>query len=64
MRSDERPHRARGGGASLGRDLVRCEGVMVARDGSIWAAHGRGAGARIAPDDAREERIGRSFTKL
>jgi len=62
MRSDERPHRARCGGASLGRDLVRCEGVMVARDGGIWAAHGRGARTRIAPDEAREDRIGRSFT--
>ena len=31
---------------------------MVARDG------GRGAGTRIAPDDAREERIGRAVTNL
>jgi hypothetical protein len=27
----------------IGRDLVRCEGVMVARDGAVWAADGRGA---------------------
>jgi sugar lactone lactonase YvrE len=41
-----------------GRDLVRCEGVMVARDGSVWAADGRGACTRNAPDGAREERVG------
>jgi hypothetical protein len=31
---------------------------MVARDGSVWAADGRGACTRIAPDGAREERVG------
>ena len=42
----------------VGRDLVRCEGVMCARDGAIWAADGRGACTRIAPDGATESRIG------
>jgi sugar lactone lactonase YvrE len=42
----------------IGRDLVRCEGVMVARDGAVWAADGRGACTRIAPDGEREERVG------
>jgi len=42
----------------IGRDLVRCEGVAVARDGSVWAADGRGACTRIAPDGAHEERVG------
>ena len=31
---------------------------MVARDGTIWAADGRGACTRIAADGSREERIG------
>jgi sugar lactone lactonase YvrE len=42
----------------IGRDLVRCEGVMVARDGTVWAADGRGACTRIAADGSREERVG------
>ena len=42
----------------IGRDLQGCEGVMVARDGTIWAADGRGACPRIAADGSREERIG------
>lgn len=42
----------------VGRDLVRCEGVMCARDGTVWAADGRGACTRIAPDRATETRIG------
>jgi gluconolactonase len=42
----------------IGRDLVRCEGVMVARDGAVWAADGRGACTRIAPDGRDEERVG------
>jgi len=42
----------------IGRDLQGCEGVMVARDGTIWAADGRGACTRIAADGSREERIG------
>ncbi len=42
----------------IGRDLQGCEGVMVARDGAIWAADGRGACMRIAADGSREERIG------
>jgi sugar lactone lactonase YvrE len=43
----------------FGRDLERCEGVMCARDGTVWAADGRGACTRIAPDGARQERVGR-----
>jgi sugar lactone lactonase YvrE len=43
----------------IGRDLVRCEGVMCARDGTVWAADGRGACTRVAPDGSREERVGR-----
>jgi sugar lactone lactonase YvrE len=42
----------------VGRDLVRCEGVMCGRDGTIWAADGRGGCTRIAPDGTREERVG------
>jgi len=42
----------------VGRDLQRCEGVMCARDGTVWAADGRGACTRIAPDGG-EERLGR-----
>jgi sugar lactone lactonase YvrE len=42
----------------LGRDLARCEGVMVARDGTVWAADGRGACTRLAPDGSSEERVG------
>ena len=42
----------------LGHDLVRCEGVMVARDGAVWAADGRGSCTRIAADGSHEERIG------
>jgi sugar lactone lactonase YvrE len=41
----------------IGRDLQRCEGVMCARDGTVWAADGRGACTRILPD-GREERVG------
>src|SRR5262245_42710700 len=41
----------------VGRDLVRCEGVAVAADGAVWAADGRGACTRIAPDGS-EERVG------
>jgi len=33
-----------------GHDLQRCEGVMCARDGTVWAADGRGACSRIASD--------------
>jgi len=33
----------------IGRDLQGCEGVMVARDGTIWAADGRGACTRSLP---------------
>jgi len=44
--------------ARLGRDLVRCEGVMVGRDGTVWAADGRGACTRLTPDGGREERVG------
>jgi sugar lactone lactonase YvrE len=42
----------------IGKDLVRCEGVMCARDGTVWAADGRGACTRIAADGSREERVG------
>jgi sugar lactone lactonase YvrE len=42
----------------VGSDLARCEGVMCARDGTVWAADGRGACTRIAPDGSREERVG------
>jgi sugar lactone lactonase YvrE len=42
----------------LGKDLARCEGVMCARDGTVWAADGRGACTRIAPDGSHEERVG------
>jgi len=35
----------------VGNDLQRCEGVMCARDGAIWAADGRGACSRIAADE-------------
>ena len=42
----------------VGRDLQRCEGVMCARDGTVWAADGRGACTWIAPD-GREGRVGR-----
>jgi sugar lactone lactonase YvrE len=42
----------------IGTDLQRCEGVMCARDGTVWAADGRGACTRIAADGTREERIG------
>lgn len=42
----------------LGRDLQRCEGVMCARDGTVWAADGRGACTRLAPDGSHEERVG------
>ena len=42
----------------IGRDLQGCEGVMVARDGTNWAADGRGACTRIAADGSREERVG------
>src|SRR5689334_2849089 len=34
----------------VGSDLQRCEGVMCARDGTVWAADGRGACARLAAD--------------
>lgn len=34
----------------FGTDLQRCEGVMCARDGTVWAADGRGACSRIALD--------------
>ena len=34
----------------VGADLQRCEGVMCAGDGAIWAADGRGACSRIAAD--------------
>jgi gluconolactonase len=42
----------------VGRDLVRCEGVMCGRDGTIWTADGRGGCTRIAPDGTHEERVG------
>ena len=42
----------------IGRDLQGCEGVMVARDGTIWAADGRFVCTRIAADGSREERVG------
>lgn len=42
----------------VGRDLQRCEGVMCARDGTVWAADGRGACTRITADGLREERVG------
>ena len=42
----------------LGRDLQRCEGVMCARDGTVWAADGRGACTRLAADGTHEERVG------
>jgi sugar lactone lactonase YvrE len=47
--------------AALGRvgvDLQRPEGIMCARDGTVWAADGRGACTRIAAGGAREERVG------
>src|SRR5258705_10315391 len=34
----------------VGSDLERCEGVMCARDGTVWAADGRGACSRIGAD--------------
>jgi sugar lactone lactonase YvrE len=34
----------------VGTDLQRCEGVMCARDGAVWAADGRGACSRIVAD--------------
>jgi len=42
----------------LGQDLQRCEGVMCARDGTVWAADGRGACTWIAPDGFRQARVG------
>jgi sugar lactone lactonase YvrE len=36
-------------------DLSRPEGVMVARDGTVWAAHKAGACTRIAPDGQGEQ---------
>jgi len=42
----------------IGKDLVRCEGVMCGRDGTIWAADGRGGCTRLSPDGSRETRIG------
>jgi sugar lactone lactonase YvrE len=42
----------------VGRDLQRCEGVMCARDGTVWAADGRGACTWISPDGTREGRVG------
>jgi gluconolactonase len=42
----------------LGRDLQRCEGVMCARDGTVWAADGRGGCTRLAPDGSDEVRVG------
>jgi gluconolactonase len=42
----------------IGTGLERCEGVMCARAGTIWASDGRGACTRLSPDGTREERIG------
>src|SRR5512140_3531297 len=42
----------------IGKDLARCEGVMCARDGTVWAADGRGACTRIAADGSSEVRVG------
>lgn len=42
----------------LGRDLQRPEGVMVARDGAVWAADGRGGCTRVAADGSSETRLG------
>ena len=41
----------------FGSGLKRPEGVMVARDGVVWAAHGDGACTRITPD-GRGENVG------
>jgi sugar lactone lactonase YvrE len=42
----------------LGRNLQRCEGVMCARDGTVWAADGRGGCTRLAPDGSHEALVG------
>src|SRR5258705_10942817 len=42
----------------IGTDLQRCEGVMCARDGTVWAADGRGGCTWISADGAREGRVG------
>ena len=41
----------------IGHDLERSEGVMVARDGAVWASDYRGGCVRIAPDGS-QQRIG------
>jgi sugar lactone lactonase YvrE len=39
---------------SIGRDLQRPEGVMVAKDGTVFCSHGYGHITRIAPDGSQE----------
>jgi gluconolactonase len=38
---------------TIGHDLVRPEGVMVANDGTLFCSHGRGHVTRIDPDGAQ-----------
>ena len=38
----------------FGRDLVRPEGVMCLKDGTVWTSHGEGHCTRIAPDGSQK----------
>ncbi len=38
----------------FGRDLVRPEGVMALKDGTVWTSHGGGHCTRIAPDGSQK----------
>ncbi len=38
----------------FGRDLVRPEGVMCLKDGTVWTSHGGGHCTRIAPDGSQK----------
>ena len=44
---------------TIGRDIVRPEGVMALDDGTLWTADARGRCAQIAPD-GRTTFFGRS----
>ncbi len=39
----------------FGRDLVRPEGVMALKDGTVWTSHGGGHCTRIAPDGSQKK---------